>query len=89
MCNTGEVDKGPRKYTVLRRKRLLPWYSIRIATEGDTKYVTFCSTIHVTKESKVSPRFSAEFSDYDILDDNDLYAWVIRRYGADLFVKPY
>ena len=89
MCNTGEVVKGPREYTVLRRQKLLPWYSIRIVTEGGSKYVTFCSTIHVNKESKASPCFSAEFSDYAILDDRDLFTWVIRRYGADLFVKPY
>ena len=76
-------------YTTLRGRKLLPWYSIRIATEGDTKYVTFCSTIHVSREVKASPCFSAELTDYAILDDHDLYGWVVRRYGADLFVKPY
>ena len=76
-------------YTVLRGQKLLPWYSIRIAAEGDTKYVTFCSTIHVNREVKASLCFSAEFTDYAILDDHDLYGWVVRRYGADLFVKQY
>lgn len=76
-------------YTMLRRQKLLPWYSIRIVTEGDTKYVTFCSTIHMNKEVKVGFGFSEEFTDFAILDDNDLYSWVINKYGADLFVKPY
>lgn len=76
-------------YTMLRQRKLLPWYSIRIATEGDTKYVTFCSTIHVNREVEASPCFSAEFTDYAILDDHDLYSWVVCRYGADLFVKPH
>lgn len=76
-------------YTTLRRRKLLPWYSIRIVTEGDTKYVTFCSTIHMNKEVKASFCFSAEFTDFAILDDRDLYTWVVRRYGADLFVKQY
>lgn len=74
---------------MLRQRKLLPWYSIRIATEGDTKYVTFCSTIHVNREVEASPCFSAEFTDYAILDDHDLYSWVVCRYGADLFVKPH
>ena len=87
--STDGVSIAPREYTTFRGQKLLPWYTIRIATEGDTKYVTFCSTIHVNKETKASPCFSTEFTDSAILNDHDLYGWVVRRYGADIFVTRY
>lgn len=76
-----------RTYNFLRGRNLQPWYSIRIEERDGSKYVTFCSRIHVQKEVTASFSYNAEcFTDYQILDDHSLVTWVYARYGTDIFV---
>lgn len=74
-------------YSWLGGQRLQHWYKIRIENNGDTKHIVFCSKIHVNKEVKVNFGFASNsFTDKDVLNDRDLMAWVLNRYG-DVFVK--
>lgn len=49
--------------------KLPPWIHVVITEEGDSKWLTVHSRIHVNKEVRMSPSFSAQFSDSDILKD--------------------
>lgn len=60
-------------------KELPPWMHITIITKDDSKVLTVHSRIHVSKEAKVGPSYSTEFSDHDIL--KDLSNKITYRYG--------
>ncbi|AFH14403.1 hypothetical protein VP3_003 [Vibrio phage VP3] len=53
----------------------VPWVSIEIAQEDDTKFVTVVSTIHVNRRKTLSHCYSAGWNDWDILKDIDLSPW--------------
>lgn len=49
---------------------LLPdWIYITITEEGDSKFLTVHSKIHVNKEVKLNPSYSSEFTDQEIIKD--------------------
>lgn len=50
-------------------KQLPDWIHVTITEQGDSKFLTVHSRIHVNKEVKVAPSYSADFSDRDILKD--------------------
>jgi hypothetical protein len=50
-------------------KQLPDWIHVIITEQGDSKFLTVYSRIHVNKEVKVGPSYSADFSDRDILKD--------------------
>ncbi len=49
--------------------KLPPWIHVVITEDGDSKWLTVHSRIHVNKEVRMSPSFSAQFSDWEILKD--------------------
>lgn len=70
-----------KTYNTLAGRELWDWYAIRIEIIDDSKHVYFLSRIHVNKEVQVSFTFSTDFSDAQILNDNDLYTWIVNHYG--------
>ena len=72
------------RYTYLGRLELPSYLSIDIRTEDDTKHVYILSTIHVTKERKVSYSYSTEFSDEYILNDPQLFRTIANMYGLKI-----
>ncbi len=50
-----------------------------------TKYVYFCSRIHVEKRVKLTFSFSDEFTDSEILHDHNVMTKFIQMYGSDNF----
>lgn len=50
-------------------KQLPDWIHVTITEQSDSKFLTVHSRIHVNKEVKVGPSYSADFSDRDILKD--------------------
>jgi hypothetical protein len=84
--HTSESGSGAKTYHWLGGRALQFWGSIRIEAVGDSKFVIFCSEIHVNRESRVSFSYANTFSDWEILRDRTLVTWVINRYGADAFV---
>ncbi|XAI94755.1 hypothetical protein [Pseudomonas phage vB_Pa-PAC6] len=49
--------------------KLPPWIHVVITEDGDSKWLTVRSRIHVNKEVRMEPSFSRQFSDWDILKD--------------------
>ena len=49
--------------------KLPPWIHVVITEDGDSKWLTVHSRIHVNKEVRLHPSFSRQFSDWDILKD--------------------
>lgn len=49
--------------------KLPPWIHVVITEDGDSKWLTVHSRIHVNKEVRMEPSFSRQFSDRDILKD--------------------
>lgn len=49
--------------------KLPPWIHVVITEEGDSKWLTVHSRVHVNKEVRMNPSYSAQFSDFDILKD--------------------
>lgn len=50
-------------------KQLPNWLYVTITEQGDSKFLTVYSRIHVNKEVKINPSYSVNFSDRDILKD--------------------
>lgn len=50
-------------------KQLPDWIHFTITEEGNTKFVTVCSRIHVNKKVRVGPEYSNEFTDHEIIID--------------------
>jgi hypothetical protein len=45
------------------------WIYVVITKQGDDKYLTVHSRIHVNKEVRVGSTYSVDFSDWDILEE--------------------
>lgn len=58
--------------------KLPQWIHVVITEDGDRKWLTVHSRIHVNKEVRFGPSFSRQFSDWDIL--NDLSEKISRAY---------
>jgi hypothetical protein len=48
---------------------LPPWMHLTITEKGDTKFLTVYSRIHLDKEVRINPDYSADFSDRDMIKD--------------------
>jgi hypothetical protein len=60
----------PRERGYRMEPRHLPdWLHLTITKQGNNKFVTVYSRIHVTKELRMPTSYSDEFSDYAILKD--------------------
>lgn len=61
---------------------VIPPYSItvRITDEGDSKFVTILSRIHVRREARVPVSFPNDFTDHEILT-SPVLAKHLRRYS--------
>ena len=62
----------------MEAKELPRYIHVTITEKGDTKYLTVHSRIHVNKEVRLSPDYSASYSDKDLLEDHT--AEVYRRF---------
>lgn len=51
------------------------WLHITITSDGESKWLTVHSRIHVNKEVKLNPSYSTEFSDRDIIKDLSAKVW--------------
>lgn len=49
--------------------KLPPWIYVVITEDGDRKWLTAHSRIHVNKEVRMEPPFSRQFSDWGLLKD--------------------
>lgn len=49
--------------------KLPPWIHVDITEDGDSKWLTVHSRIHVNKEVRMKPTFSSQFSDWEILKE--------------------
>lgn len=78
-----------KTYTTLGGKKLQSFYAIEIAhvETGDGSYAeaTFTSTIHTNRRITLSPSFSGDFSDSQILNDPDLINFVHKRFSTDIY----
>ena len=59
------IERGYR----MEHKLLPDWISISITKSGSSKYLTVYSRIHMNKEVRISPDYSTDFSDLEILKD--------------------
>lgn len=71
----------PRKYTYgiyrvhyargyrMEPKPLPHWMHLTITTEGNSKYLTVHSRIHINKEVRMLPDYSSNFTDNEIIKD--------------------
>ncbi len=50
-------------------KELPDWIHVTITENNDSKCLTVYSRIHVNKEVRVGPSYSADFNDRDLLKD--------------------
>ena len=57
---------------------LPPWIHVCISEEGDNKWLTVHSRIHINKAVRIEPTYSSSFSDKDVI--TDLSAEVSRRF---------
>lgn len=78
-----------KTYTTLGGKKLQSFYAVEIAHvetgDGSYKEATFTSTTHVNKRTTLSPSFSGDFNDSQILNDRDLINFVHKRFGTDIY----
>lgn len=79
-----------RVYNTLKGEKLQHWLTIVIKREenGDAT-VSTNSTIHVNKVRPVSFSWGPEFSDADILNDDDLLRVVYQRFGREIFTADH
>jgi hypothetical protein len=59
------IERGYRIETT----PLPDWIYVVITKQGDDKYLTVRSRIHMNKEVRIGPTYSVDFSDWDILKD--------------------
>ncbi len=50
-------------------KKLPDWIHITVTNDGDSKYLTVYSNIHVNKKVRVGPEYSIDYSDNDIIKE--------------------
>lgn len=50
-------------------EQLPDWIHVTITEDNDSKYLTVHSRMHVNKEVRVGPSYSADFNDRDLLKD--------------------
>lgn len=55
-----------------------PWTSVVIEDGKDSKFVTIRSTIHKTKEMRLTHSYSLSFTDGQILSDSDFLRFAHR-----------
>lgn len=72
------VDYPAERGYRMEPKQLPPWVHICISEEGNSKWLTVHSRIHVNKVVKIYPIYNSEFSDRDII--KDLSAKVSRMF---------
>lgn len=53
----------------MEASQLPNWIHVTITEEGDSKFLTVHSKIHVNKDVKMNPSYSSEFKDREILID--------------------
>jgi len=53
----------------MEHSQLPDWMYITITEDGETKYLTVYSRLHVNKEVEINPSYSSKFSDIDIIKD--------------------
>lgn len=77
----------PRIYHHLCGHQLRDWYTVEILDDGDSKHVTFTSTIHMTKRVKNTWCYSSkDYTDEEVLRDGNLGARMVEIYGRDIYV---
>jgi len=59
------LERGYR----MEHSQLPDWIHVTITEDGDSKYLTVYSRLHVNKEVKINPSYSSKFSDSDIIKD--------------------
>lgn len=79
-----------RAYNTLKGESLQSWLTIVIKRDanGDAIVETH-STILVNKVHPVSFSWGPEYSDADILNDNDLLRVVYQRFGREIFTADH
>lgn len=60
-------------------KPLPDWVNITVTQDKDNKYLTVHSRIHINKAVEMSPKYSLEFTDSEII--KDLSSSIIRDFG--------
>ncbi|EMQ4336805.1 hypothetical protein WG681_004698 [Salmonella enterica subsp. enterica serovar Newport] len=77
-------------YNAIKGQTLQHWLKIAIKRDenGDAT-VELRSTIHVNKVSPVSISWGKEFTDADILNDNDLLRVIYQKYGREIFTADF
>ena len=76
-------------YNTLKGETLQHWLTIAIIRDEDGARVETRSTLHVNKSHAVPFSWGKDFSDAEILNDNDLLRKVYERYGRDIFTGQY
>lgn len=69
----------PFGYTWQTRK-LPHWLSFEIVTENDSKTVVVHSRIHKNRVVKMTPSYSTDFTDTEII--KDMSAKIVHQFGA-------
>lgn len=79
-----------RIYNTLKGETLQHWLTIAIKRDANgTATVETRSTIHVNKAHPVSFSWGPEYSDAEILNDNDLLRVVYQRFGREIFTADH
>ena len=79
-----------RVYNTLKGETLQHWLTIVIKRDANGGAVVEThSTIHVNKVSPVSFSWGPEYSDADILNDDDLLRVVYQRFGREIFTADH
>ncbi|EJO6880493.1 hypothetical protein NRU31_003980 [Salmonella enterica] len=77
-------------YNAVKGQTLQHWLTIVIKRdESGTATVELHSTIHVNRISTLSFSWGKEFTDADILNDNDLLRVIYQKYGREIFTAEY
>ncbi|VCU41471.1 hypothetical+protein [Salmonella phage YSD1] len=77
-------------YNAIKGQTLQHWLTIVIKRdESGTATVELRSTIHINKVSPVSISWGKEFTDADILNDNDLLRVIYQKYGREIFTADF
>lgn len=87
---TNEGKETAKIYNTLKGETLQHWLTIAIKRDenGDAT-VTTNSTIHVNMVHPVSFSWGPEYSDADILNDDDLLRVVYQRFGREIFTADH
>ncbi|EAW5620951.1 hypothetical protein FFZ91_13680 [Salmonella enterica] len=77
-------------YNAIKGQTLQHWLTIAIKRDenGDAT-VELRSTIHVNRVSTLSFSWGKEFTDADILNDNDLLRVIYQKYGHEIFTADF